>query len=109
MKVPCVGSAAWGLWRALMCRRRLPAGSLVPFPSHTATPCAPPHVACVSCVQETAGQKRTIKSIKAREAELRQQGVSAARAGKIAAGMVTGVKSKKQKKRKVGGQSRWMQ
>ncbi|GAB4821500.1 hypothetical protein N2152v2_008546 [Parachlorella kessleri] len=53
-------------------------------------------------MDETVGQKRTIKSIKAREAELRQQGVSAARAGKIAAGMVTGVKSKKQKKRKAG-------
>lgn len=52
-------------------------------------------------MQETAGQKRTIKSIKAREAELRQQGLSAAKASKIAAGMVTGVKKKKQKK-KVG-------
>lgn len=56
-----------------------------------------------SWMQETAGQKRTIKSIKAREAELRQQGLTGARAGKIAAGMVTGVKKKKQKK-KVRGQ-----
>ena len=48
--------------------------------------------------------KRTVKSIKAREAELRQQGISAAKAGKIAAGMVTGVKRKKQKK-KVGGRA----
>lgn len=55
------------------------------------------------CVlQETAAASRSIRAVKAKEQELRLEGLTSGRAGKIAASLVTGVKRKK-KKGKVGG------
>ena len=75
---------------------------------HTATlrrlwPCPPqpkrrpPHLP----QQETASLKRSIKAVKAREQQLRLEGLTGGKAGKIAASLVTGIKKKKQKKKKV--------
>jgi hypothetical protein len=53
-------------------------------------------------LQETAAASRSIRAVKAKEQELRLEGLTSGRAGKIAASLVTGVKRKK-KKGKVGG------
>ncbi len=46
---------------------------------------------------------RSIKAVKAREQQLRLEGMTGGKAGKVAASLVTGIKRKKQKKGKVGG------
>lgn len=58
-------------------------------------------VAWTRCPQETAGLGRSIKAVKAREQQLRLEGMTGGKAGKVAASLVTGVKRKKQKKSKV--------
>lgn len=55
-------------------------------------------------MEETEGLSRTIRAIKSREKTLRMTGIGGAKTGKMAAGMVTGVK-KKQGKKKVRGDS----
>ncbi len=59
-----------------------------------------------SSKQETRGVKRTVRAAKNREAELRREGVAAAKAGRIAAAQASGFKApkgKKDKKRTRGG------
>ncbi|KAL4427607.1 hypothetical protein ABPG75_001696 [Micractinium tetrahymenae] len=50
-------------------------------------------------MEETAAVSRSIKAVKAREQQLRLEGVTGGKAGKMAAAQVTGVKRKKQKKK----------
>ena len=46
---------------------------------------------------------RTIKAVKAREQQLRLEGMTGGKAGKVAASLVTGIKRKKKSSKKVGG------
>ncbi|KFM23899.1 DEAD-box ATP-dependent RNA helicase 28 [Auxenochlorella protothecoides] len=50
-------------------------------------------------MEETEGLSRTIRAIKSREKTLRMTGIGGAKTGKMAAGMVTGVKKKQGKKK----------
>ncbi|PRW45622.1 DEAD-box ATP-dependent RNA helicase 28 [Chlorella sorokiniana] len=54
-------------------------------------------------MEETAGLGRSIKAVKAREQQLRLEGMTGGKVGKVAASLVTGVKRKKQKKGKAKG------
>ncbi len=63
---------------------------------------------CCTRTQETASATKNVKAAKAKEAELRSQGIAGAHAGRIASALVSGVKNKKQKgKRQRAAAEKW--
>lgn len=61
-----------------------------------------PHRPLPPALQETAAATRTIRAAKAREHALRLEGVAGAKAGRIAAALVSGSTKHKHKKRRKG-------
>lgn len=71
------------------------AGGSSPFLHATTEGGGPPPAAPL---QETAAASRSIRAVKAKEQQLRLEGVTGGKAGKMAASLVTGIKRKKKKR-----------